>query len=289
MTDRLKWDDVPMLLAGDSAPSLTALADMLRMDPTTVSRRITAMEKDLGLTVFLRSRGQLSLTPAGRRLLAHARRMEAAAKELEGEARSITQEPTGRVRVSLPPTYSATVLGPNLHGFLEKYPGIQVDMSVDRMNVAIGEWEADIAIRLGIASSDEENVLTRKLGDMPYSVYGSADHTDQTRWIAYPEKFAHVPEARWLADRHPNAEIAARCNDPFSTKALVAAGAGLAVLPDALCRGDASVRKVEDRILVRDVWLMRHKGSLSSYPTQLLVDWLTAMTRRALDPRGAPT
>ncbi len=288
MTDRLKWADVPILLAAEESSSLAMLGEMLRMDPTTVSRRISSMERDLGVTVFTRSRGTLALTPAGRRLLAYAQTMEDAAKGLEHEARAMTEEPAGTVRVSVPPTFSHTVLGPNLPIFLNDYPGIQVDISVDRMNVAIGDWEADVAVRLGTTASDEDNILTRKLGEMPYSVFGAADAADQSRWIAYPEKFAHVPEAAWLADRHPGADIAARCNDPVSTRAMVAAGAGLAVLPDALCQGDATVRKVEDRILVRDVWLLRHRASLSSYPTQLLVDWIAAMTRRVLSGGMTP-
>ena len=286
MTDRLKWADVPILLAAEEATSLAMLGEMLRMDPTTVSRRITSMERDLGVTVFTRSRGTLALTPAGRRLLTYAQAMEAAAKGLEHEARAMTEEPAGTVHVSAPPTFSHTVLGPNLPVFLKDYPGIQVDVSVDRMNVAIGDWEADVAIRLGATTPDEDNILTRKLGEMPYSVFGPADGADQPRWIAYPETFAHVPEAAWQADRNPEADIAARCNDPVSTKAMVAAGAGLAVLPDALCHGDATVRKVEDRILVRDVWLLRHRASLSSYPTQLLVDWIAGMARRVLS--GGP-
>lgn len=287
MTDRLKWADVPILLAAETAPSLAALGDALRMDPTTVSRRIAAMERDLGVTVFARSRGTLTLTPAGRRLLTFAQRMETAARELEREARAVTEEPSGTVRVSAPPTFSHTVLAPNLNEFLNRNPGIQVDISVDRSNVAIGDWETDVAIRLGGGSTDEDNVLARKLGEMPYSVFGASGMLDQGRWIAYPEKFAHVPEAKWLTDRHPGADIAARCNDPVSTKAMVAAGAGLAVLPDALCLRDGSVRKVEDRILVRDVWLLRHKASLSSYPTQLLIDWLAGMTRRVLNTSTA--
>lgn len=282
MTDKLKWGDVPILLAAAEASSLAGLADALRMDPTTVTRRIAAMELDLGVTIFTRTRGSLTLTPAGQRLHTHALDMEVAAKGLEREARTMTEEPVGRVRVSAPPTFSHTVLAPNLPAFLSEYPGIEVDLSVDRSNVAIGNWEADLAIRLGGGSTDEENVLTRKLGEMPYSAFGPAQGSDITRWIAYPDYFGHVPEARWLNDHYPAAEVAARCNDPVSTKAMVAAGGGLAVLPDALCDGDDTVRKVVDRILVREVWLMRHRDSVSSYPTQLLADWVASMTRKVL-------
>jgi DNA-binding transcriptional LysR family regulator len=66
---RLPWDDLKLLIAAYRAGSLNALADQLAMDPTTASRRMKALEKSVGLSLFVRTHGALRLTAEARQSL----------------------------------------------------------------------------------------------------------------------------------------------------------------------------------------------------------------------------
>ena len=77
----LPWADLPFLLMLTRAGTLSGAARLLKLDRTTISRRIDQLEKTLGETLFDRSNWRFSLTPYGRRVFAAA---ESAEQELFG-------------------------------------------------------------------------------------------------------------------------------------------------------------------------------------------------------------
>jgi DNA-binding transcriptional LysR family regulator len=79
------WEDLRIALAVARAQSLARAADILGVDPGTVSRRIGAAEAALGTILFVRSKTGVTLTDAGRALLTRAAEMEARARRLVEE------------------------------------------------------------------------------------------------------------------------------------------------------------------------------------------------------------
>ena len=283
MDTELNWNDLRIVLAAEEAGSLQALAAVLRMDPTTVARRIDVIEQNLNVTVISRSKGSLQLTPSGMRLLSHAKDMRSAYDRLVHEADLQREVPSGTLKVSAPPTFARCVLAPNLSDFLQSHPRVEVDLSTDPANVDFGRWEADVAIRLGGTHAPDDQVMTRRLGEMSYSVFAGAQGPISENWIGYSRKYAHVPEAQWLRENVPDASIAVRSNDPVAMCALVRSGAGRAVLPDAACAGDATLVAVDESVLVREVWLLRHAESKSTAAVQAFIDWLIDTVRHVLN------
>jgi len=282
MGNELNWNDLRIVLAAEEAGSLHGLAEALRMDPTTVARRIDAIEQGLNVTVISRSKGSLQLTPSGLRLLAHAKDMRAAYEKLVREADLQREVPSGILKVSAPPTFTRCVLAPALSDFLDDHPLVEVDLSTDPANVDFGRWEADVAIRLGGTHKPDDQVMTRKLGEMAYSVFAAAGQEPGGTWIGYSRQYDHVPEATWLRENVPHAQVAVRSNDPVAMRELVRTGAGRAVLPDAVCAGDPDLIAVNRSVLVREVWLLRHAESKSTIATQVFIDWLVETARRLL-------
>src|SRR5437763_3110841 len=96
----MSWDDLRHLLAVHRQGSHKGAARLLRVDPTTVGRRIAALERALGATLLVRTPDGLKSTPAGLRVLTHAERIEA---EVLASERELLANPTalaGPLRVS---------------------------------------------------------------------------------------------------------------------------------------------------------------------------------------------
>src|ERR1700744_6272891 len=95
----MEWDDVRMLLALLRARTLHEAGDKLGVDRSTISRRLSALEKSLGAPLFTRTREGLRPTAAVERLRPHAERMEPEARAL-AHAAVAADHVTGVVRVA---------------------------------------------------------------------------------------------------------------------------------------------------------------------------------------------
>ena len=126
----------------------------------SVSRAIAALEKRLGVNLISRTTRQISATAAGEALLPRALDALAAVADAENAARGANQ-PSGTLRVALPPTYGARRIAPLLPAFLADHPRLKVDLMMsDRFENLIAEG-ADLALRVG--ELEDSSFVTRKL------------------------------------------------------------------------------------------------------------------------------
>src|SRR6185295_16377873 len=99
----IAWDDVRIFLAVAEAGSVSGAARQLQLGQPTISRRLAEIEEAVGARLFARSVGGASLTPAGERLLAPARKMAEWAGEVLRAAEADDAAPAGLVRLTASP------------------------------------------------------------------------------------------------------------------------------------------------------------------------------------------
>lgn len=144
----LRWDDLAVLLAVLRAGSFTAASEMLGVEQSTVSRRIAALERALGASLFDRLATGPRATELGERLRAHAERIEAEVHGLVDHARGEQREIRGRVRVALTESLAVQVVIPHLLGELRAlHPQLDVDLVTSDLSADLGRREADVALR----------------------------------------------------------------------------------------------------------------------------------------------
>jgi DNA-binding transcriptional LysR family regulator len=97
------WDGLQVFLAVARAGRISTAARRLRVEHTTVSRRLAALEADLGVPLFYRTTSGYLLTPHGQNVLASAEAMERAAITVAARAREGSGAVAGRVRVAAGP------------------------------------------------------------------------------------------------------------------------------------------------------------------------------------------
>ncbi len=300
MQDRmdLDWQDLRFFLAIQRARSLTAAAARLRVNQSTVSRRLAALESAVGARLFER-------TPAGLRATATADRIAPAAERLEAEALAIERALSGAesrvegvVRVTATEGIGIHVVAPALGELHRAHPGVQIELLLDSKSVSLSRREADLALRL--ARPRQAGLIARKLGEVRSALYASARYLEERgrpaprdglaghAILAYDESLGAVPESRWLAQQARRAVCALRTNSVLAQLRAAEAGVGLAKLPCYLAEPAGLVRVLpRSADVCRELWLALHADLQRAPRIRVTVEFLAALaTTRAAALQG---
>jgi DNA-binding transcriptional LysR family regulator len=144
---KLNLDDLTHFLAVARTSSTLAASKMLGVNQTTCARRIGALEKAMGLTLFDREPTGYRLTSVGTALVAHAERVEAASALLQQAARELMRAERAEIRFSTSDVLADLIAGPALASFARENPDIRVALHVDSGTVDLGQNEADVALQ----------------------------------------------------------------------------------------------------------------------------------------------
>lgn len=142
------WQWWQYFLAISENGSLNKAAEALAISQPTLSRKLLAMEKHLGQTLFDRSTQGLQLTQFGIGLLEESERMQASAERLQRLADGQGQALSGRIRLSTDELIALHYLPKILPSFLDNYPELSVELDVSNRASSLDKRDADIAIRM---------------------------------------------------------------------------------------------------------------------------------------------
>lgn len=167
------WDDVRLFLAAVEHGSFTEAARALGVGQATLSRRIAALERQVGHSLFDRSRSGLTLTSAANQLLPWAEAMGASMREAAATLAGLEMAPEGRVRLTCAPGV-AVDFGPLLVRRLRaKHPKLVVEVLAELRLRDLTAYEADLALRSQPPASGP--LLVKKLGELPVGLFASKD------------------------------------------------------------------------------------------------------------------
>lgn len=141
------WNQIRAFLATAEEGSFSAAARALGQTQPTLSRQITALEEDLGVTLFERGRRSMEITEAGLELLEHVRTMGEAAQRISLAASGQASSIEGKVTITSTEMVATYFLPAVLHRLKEAAPGVTVDIVASSDLRDLKKREADIAIR----------------------------------------------------------------------------------------------------------------------------------------------
>lgn len=146
----------------------SAVARAQGVEPSSVSRAIGALEKELGERLFQRTTRKLTLTEAGAAYLAGVEPLLAQFEEAIEEVRAHGRGPVGTVRLSTSIAFGLAMIVPLLGRFREEFPAMTIELVMSDDNLDLVGEGVDLAVRL--APSVEANVIASKLFDTRYHV-----------------------------------------------------------------------------------------------------------------------
>jgi DNA-binding transcriptional LysR family regulator len=258
----------------------SAAARALGVPKAAVSRAIADLESGLGVRVLERTTRRIGLTPAGRLLYPHAKRIVDETDAARAAIARLHAPAVGPLRVVADPTYGRVLLTPLVPRFLEAFPDLPLEVALDN-EVAGDGW--DVAIRPQAAP--DAAVSGRLLGAPPALLCATAAYLQQRGLPARPEDLrAHdlltpeipdLPEFRLRLERgSQRAEVPLApklaINDPAVLHAATAAGLGIGLLPEFLCRQGLATGRLK---AVLPEWTLPPAAALYAlYPASLEAD-----------------
>lgn len=226
-----------------AAGSFSAAGRQLDVSPSGVSRRINELEEALGARLFHRTTRKLSLTEAGQIYYDRAAPIIMAVDEAK-LAVSELGSPTGILRVTVPTGIGREVVVSAIPGFLDRFPGIRIVLSMTDHIVDIVEGGIDVAIRVGTLA--DSSLRARKIGESPRVVCASPRYLrkagipktpldlEQHNCITWRE---HPGQNLWkfrgadgMSEARVSGSLFAQSADVIAAAAV--AGLGLVLLPD---------------------------------------------------------
>ena len=166
------WNDLVFFLELARQGRLMPAARRLKVDHTTVSRRISELEKDLAIKLFERKPDGFVLTEDGHRLLAIAEKMEVLGLSVGETIKSAPSKPSGRVRLATMEGIAAYYLTEKLVDFNAQHPEILVELVTERHLINLTKREADVSISFVPPVGPRLDV--RKAGTFKLGLFGSA-------------------------------------------------------------------------------------------------------------------
>jgi len=164
--------------------SFAAVARKLDVDPSSVSRTISALEEQLNVRLFQRTTRRLELTEAGEIYL---KRVAPLLNELEyalDEAQKVSKGPSGNLRITASVSFGQMCLLPHIPEFRDRYPEITLELQLTDAVVDLVAGGVDLACRL--APKFDSDLVGTRLFDTHYHVCVSPGYFDAMPTIAKP-------------------------------------------------------------------------------------------------------
>lgn len=236
----LDWNDLRYFLSVARTGSTLAASKQLRVSQSTVSRRITALEEQIEVKLFVRKPSGYELTPRGKSLLPAAENVEAAMLAFSDGIEAELRRLSGTVRLSTVESAANAWVIPAVSLLRKLHPEIRVEILTSERYVDLARGEADVAVRFG-PKPTQETLIIRHLVDMLESIYATEEMVERLGMpvsvadlVRYPLVASTDPDSpinRWLKDHMPNGEIVQRASSVSSIIASVRSGLGAAILP----------------------------------------------------------
>ncbi|HUA90899.1 MAG TPA: LysR family transcriptional regulator [Steroidobacteraceae bacterium] len=285
----------------------SAAARALGVPKAAVSRAVADLERTLGVRVLERTTRRVALTAAGRLIYAHARRIGEESDAARAAVAKLQTPDARPLRVAADPTYGRVLLSPLVPRFLEAFAHVPLEVALDAQQLAAGAWDVAIRTRPPL----DEGIAQRLLGAPPALLCATPAYLQQRGTPERPDDLrghdlltpdaAELPEFRLqLARGAQRAEVPITpklaVDDPAVLHAATAAGLGIGLLPEFLCRQGLATGRLRT---VLPEWSVPPASALYAlYPTilesdaraQQFVDFLAANIVPALAqaaPRAA--
>lgn len=262
---KLSWDDLRIVRAVGEKGALAPAAGLLGLNSSTIARRLSKVEEQLGASLFDRRRTGYVATVQGEELIALAERVEldvtSVARRVSGDA----LDHAGELRVTTSDSILLYFLMPLIASFRARNPAIRLEVIVANASLNLARGETDIAVRA--TDKPPENLFGRKLATIAWAPYaaigheptGSGDCLDR-EWLSYGGELSGLKAARFVERQIPASNIIYRTDSVAGAAAAIEAGLGAGYLPCMLGDVHSGLVRIGDveAELNDELWLLTH-------------------------------
>jgi DNA-binding transcriptional LysR family regulator len=280
----MEWSDLRHVLAVARGQTLASAGRLLKVDATTVGRRIMAIERDLGARLFDRTPDGYLPTHAGRIAIDHAERMELASLSLAQQIGGSDEQVAGPVRVTALDQMLNRILLPKVPILLARYPGLEITFSSGIAVLNLDRREADIALRT--IRPTHPDAVGRWLATTAGTVYGARgiDFGPFPPVISTPKGSGTDDFDRLLQQFLPGCPVVVRTNTEGHILELVRAGVGVCCFDCFVGDSEPGLRRLQpDTLVHEDLWAVTHVDMHRTPRVQAVLSFIADCLAEAAD------
>jgi DNA-binding transcriptional LysR family regulator len=271
MQPMLDWGDLRFFLELSRMGTLVAAAKKLKVDNTTVGRRLTALERDLGAKLFTRTPDGLALTTAGEAMRTASEEIEQAVLRGEQQVVGADKSLGGLVRIAATEMLGEVVILPAARTLPDQ---IRIDLVVGTARVDVARREADVALRY--VRAEGADLMARRVGTVAFATYGSKSYLANKR--AVNDVITYDAGIRTWRPDHPDGRVVLRTNSTRMLLQAVKEGIGIATLP--CCIADGELERVSTNVEQDGIWLVVHRDVQRTARVRAVISAIEAQLTR---------
>lgn len=181
-------NDIALFVAVVKAKSFRKAAESLDMPTSTLSRRISHLEKSISIRLLHRTTRQVELTELGRTYFERCQHIIEQAQNAHEELSNAAESPTGLLRLSMVEEFAADYIVPYLLEFRRLHPGIRFEFDINTRRANLVSDSVDIAFRMGQVS--DSGLIARKLSTFKMGLYASNAYMKHAPKLKTPDDFS---------------------------------------------------------------------------------------------------
>lgn len=235
--------------------SFSQAAKQLGMPNSTVSGKVSSLEKRLGITLIQRTTRRLNVTPAGQAYFKRCIQGLEEIKAAEIEIAAIQGEPQGLLRITAPVELGGTVLPGLISEYTRKFPKVSVETLLTEQRLDLLSENIDLAIRAG--ELKDSTLIAKKIGSVYFAMFATAKYLKTNGTPNHPRELRQhrclhftplgLGEWRLVGPKGTlNVPILAHvvANDFMLLKAMALMSDGIVLLPTHFCLPEVSAGKL---------------------------------------------
>jgi DNA-binding transcriptional LysR family regulator len=270
----MNWDDLRIIAAVRDEGTYAGAGVRLRIDETTVGRRLSRLERALNLRLFDAVDGVRRPTRQCETILSH---VQAMARHVADISRVGESQPglTGHFRIAATNAVAEEILSPHTGAFLTRHPGLGLQFLTSSGNVKFSRWQADVAIRLN--KPEKGDFTIAKLGEFRLFLFEPTFESEIKPLVcAYPDELGAIPESAFLKAKGLHARARCVADNLRVIRTLLTTHQAIGVLPEYFCGELLFDRRLRATPLPRrrDVWLLVQNHLKRDPAARLVIDWI---------------
>ncbi len=287
----MNWEDGKLLLAVARQGQMLGAAKRLGLNQATLSRRIAALEAELGTQLVIRHAHGCTLTADGTALVTRLERVESEMLLARADLQQTGTQVSGVVRIGAPDGFGVKFLAPRLALLAEQQKGLTLQLVPVPRSFSLSEREADIAVMVG--RPETGRLVARKLTDYTLGLYAAPDYlarfgTPETldelatghRLVGHVDDLIYAPGLNYSREFLRHWQSAIEISSAIGQTEAVRGGAGIGVLHDYLALGDTGlVRVLPQTFISRAYWVAMHESLRNVERVRVVARFLAEIVR----------
>ena len=286
------WNDLESFLTLSRTGKLSLASNKLKIESSTISRRILRLEQKLETKLFVRSNNIYILTDSGQKLLTYAERVESEALSINEKFLNKNINLTGSVRVAAPEGLGVEIFSNFLKDFYKNHNDLEIELLSDTRSQNMLTREIDISITL--SRPKKGKLISWKLADYELKLYASKKYVEKNKkikaikdltshkFISYIDDLIGFPELNYLRELNKNIKIIFRSNSLRAQFNAVKQDVGIALLHSFVAKKEKDLVVIlDDQIKIpREYWVVVHEDLIKLKRVRVVLEFFSKIVKK---------